>query len=439
MPFGIKTEGTVLAALLTLFVCSAVLAGTIVPPWQYPDEPTHFALAQLAMPDGGTATARRDVERQVIESMAQYRWWEPYERPTPDPLPATFPSMTFGPGTYAQPLYYGLGVATLQMTNPGGLETAYWHLRVLGVLVGVATLGFGWAGTRLLFGPAVAAGATAIAALRTQFLLTAIAVNPNVLTALWGAFAWWQIGRVVRGRRPELSLVLIVVAAVAAVFTKRSAIPFAAAAILVVVWLFLREGTHGNRSKSLVLATVAIAGAALLGASLVFSGQWAEAVTFWTYPPIANPPVYDGWFPDAIEHVLRSIDEVWLIAGWGRFEAPDPWRFVARFLTLAGMAGGFVLLIQKSVLRQRVLIAWLFVIAQIFVIAALGFWGLLAVPTGRYVEPVLIPMAVLLWLGVERACPGRMRRYAGAALLTTIAIMDVTAFTSVLIPAYLPW
>ena len=177
------------------------------------------------MPYDGTGTAKEDIERQVIESMAQYRWWEPYERPTPDPLPETFNSMLFGPGTYVQPLYYGLGITALRMTSPGDRETTYWHLRVLGVLVGVATLVFGWAGTRLLFGPAAAAGATAIAALRPQFLLTVIAVSPNVLTALWGAFAWWQIGRVVRGRRPELSLVLIVIAAAAAVFTKRSASP----------------------------------------------------------------------------------------------------------------------------------------------------------------------------------------------------------------------
>lgn len=436
----IEREHTCLAAFLVLFICRAVLACVIVPPWQGPDEPTHFALTwRLAMFDGGTETTERRVEREVIQSMGRYRWWEPYGGHTPDVLPASFDALYFGHGTYAQPLYYGVGAAVLRATQNPDLETAYWRLRMLSIAIGAASIAFGWAGTRLLFGTEVAGGASAIAALHPQFLLNSIAVSSTVLTAFWGAFAWWQIGRLVRGHRTEASFVLLVIAAVAALLTKRSAIPFALLAIVIGAAAFLVERWRTHRVKTvLMVVTLAVAGPALLAALFVQTDQWREVVDFWSNPALTSRPIYEGWLPGAAEHALQSIDYLWLIAGWTRFEARESWQWAARVLTVAGTIGAIVLLIQGSVARSLLSIAWLFVGVQVIVITALAWWGL-SVPTGRYADSVLAPMTALLWLGITRGCPMRWQKYTGVLLIGLLAIMDITAFSSVLIPAYLPW
>src|SRR5215207_8074610 len=106
--------------------------------------------------------------------MVRHGWWDLYEDPPPDPLPASL-SFVFGlgPGTLAQPLYYGLAASALRLTRPADLETGYVHLRALSVMLAILTVALGWAGTRQLFGPETAAGAAAIGVLHPQFLLTA--------------------------------------------------------------------------------------------------------------------------------------------------------------------------------------------------------------------------------------------------------------------------
>ena len=67
----------------------------------------------------------------------------------------------------------------------------------------------------------MAAGALAIGALHPQFLLASISVNADVLVNFWGAFVWWQAARVMTGHRRAVSIILMLVGAVAAIFTKR--------------------------------------------------------------------------------------------------------------------------------------------------------------------------------------------------------------------------
>lgn len=431
---AVPSERAVLAALLVLFVCRAALVSTIVPPWQDPDSPTHFVLVRrLAMEDPPRAAVER-LEAEVIASMAQYRWWEPYEQATPDPLPTSFRDMDFGRGTYDQPLYYALGHAALRMTAPPTLADAYWHLRVLSIGISTATLAMGWAGTRLLFGPSAALGALAVAVLFPQFVLAGIAVNPNVLAAFFGALAWWQVGRVARGRQVELSLALTVAAAVAALFTKRSAIPFAAGALVVGLALFARQVPRWKGSARRLVATAGVIAPLAIGAIMML--QTEGLVAYWIRTVNLVREIQNPVTP--LEYTLASIDHTWFVAGWHRFLAPEGWRAAARVLTVVALAGAVVRTVERSPQRPFLAIAWVLVTAQILVVLAAGYWGF-SVPHGRYAETVLAPMAALMWLGVPRLMPPAIRPYAGPALVAVLGVMNVSLVTRVLIPAYLPW
>lgn len=431
-----------LICLLALFVCRAVITSTVVPPWQGPDEPVHFVVTKLlTVPVGSAPSERADLERQVLASMATYRWWEPYDVPTPDPIPARFEQIgRFGAISFAQPLYYGVGAAFLRSTRPRDVESAYWHLRVLSVILSLVTLTLGWCGTRLLFGPSVATGALSIAVLHPQFLLSAISVNPDTVATMLGAFMWWQVARVVKKRRPAMSLALLVVAAAAAPLVKDSVMALGAVALVIVTALMFapQKDLFSRRTMLLALTAVGMCGVVLVGAWLVLPEPMRELAISWRNSLNLRRPFGLAMIPQAITYAREAIDYVWLNAGWIRIHPAEPWLWVARSLTLIGLGSAAVLLIRPSVFRGALVIAWLFVLVQTAVVIGLGFLTPLT-PQGRFLFPVIAPATVLLWLGLTNATPARLRPYAAPALVSILAVMDVTGYTMVLIPAYLPW
>ena len=437
-----RADAGLLICLLALFVCRAVIASTVVPPWQGPDEPVHFAVAELlTVPVANLESERVDLESQVLASMATYRWWEPYDVPTPDPIPTRFDQIgRFGVIAFAQPLYYGVGAAFLRSTRPRDVESAYWYLRVLSVILSLVALTLGWCGTRLLFGPSVATGALSIAVLHPQFLLSAISVNPDVVANVLGAFMWWQVARVVKKRRPAMSLALLVVAAAAAPLVKDSVIALGAVAMAIVTAATFVPRTErvGRRAVLLALTAVGVCGVLLLAAWLVAPGPMQELATSWRNSLNIRRPFGLAMIPQAIAYAREAIDYVWLAAGWMRIHPAEPWLWVARSLTLIGLGSAAVLLIRPSAVRGALMIAWLFVLVQTAVVIGLGFLTPLA-PQGRFLFPVIAPATVLLWLGLTNATPARLRPYAAPALVSILAVMDVTGYTMVLIPAYLPW
>lgn len=446
-----NVERTVLACLLALFACRVVVAGAIVPPWQAPDEPTHVYAAQLLaldldtnslalLPDRSNVitSTERELQRNVLESMARHRWWEARGGRAPQPLPTLFVQADAIPsGSYSQPLYYGLAAAVLRATRPSSIDAAYWDLRTLGALLALATLGCAWAGTRLLFGPAVAAGATAIAALHPQFLLTAIAAHPDGLVDLCGAFIWWQAARTIRGRRFAMSLALLLVAATAAVLIKRSAVPLVIAAVLVAASLVVPQLWNVVRRRPLLTLAAAVAVVAVLS-GLLLAGVGSRLGLLWQSTFITLRPRDQATIGVFAEYAGIAVDYAWLVAGWQRYSAPEPWLWIARAVTGAGAVGAAVCAVRCTAeLRPALLLAWVFVTIQVAAIVGPGFWNL-AAPQGRYLFAVLAPLTVLLWMGLEHAVPGAWRRHAAPAIVGLLALMDVTGFAAVLLPAYVP-
>ena len=449
-------DGMAVAVLLALFVCRGVLASVVVPPWQGPDEPTHFALAaELALPPGIwrsadleflsdraniTNSVTTDVQRQVLESMARHRFWEPYGVKAPDPLPELFVDAgAISAGTLSQPLYYGLAASMLRVVPTRSVDQQYAVLRMLSVALSVFTLVFGWAGTRALFGSRIGVGAMAVGALHPQFLLVSIAVNPDVLVSTIAAFMWWQLAMVMTGQRRAMSCVLLVVAAAAALLTKRSSVPFVGATMLALMSLLLPQKLRAPAFARVVVGGTVIAALGLAAVLSFAEGPWTPLMTLWRGIFQVNRPIAAATPAVALEYLRIGVDYAWLMAGWQRFAPPAPWLWTARILTLTGAPGALLALVRcVGPLRQRLALAWLLVFVQVYAVIVPGFWSS-AAPQGRYLFSVLAPIGVLLWLGIEQSCPASVRPYAGAALVGVLAVMDVIAFTAVLFPAYVPY
>lgn len=430
-------ERVVLACLLAVFLCRAAVANVVVPPWQGSDEPGHFAVAYgLTLP----TDMQQRVEAGVIASMLRHGWWDYRSDPPPDPLPTSFQATPgVGGGLLVQPLYYSLGALVLSGSGPADLEAAYVHLRVLGVFLAVVTLVAGWAGSRLLFGPQIAAGATAIAAFHPQFLLASIAVNADVLLNAWGAFVWWQAARVVTGRRRDFSMALMLIGAVAALFTKRIGMVLVGVAAVVVVSSLLanQKWRWRWRDAVLVAATVAIAAAVVLVLGLVFEEPANQLRLYWADVFAVRRTVESATLAESLRFVRMTVDYFWLIAGWLRFQPPEAWIWVARILTLAAIVGIAFVMIESPSDRPRMSFALLFTIAQLGSMLVAVFWIAPSAPQARYMFPAFIPITVLLYVGWHRTVAIAFPQHWPALLVVVLVLLDVTGFAMVHIPAYI--
>lgn len=431
-----------LATIVALFLCRAVAAALLVPPWQGPDEPSHFAwIKLLAAGEAGVPAARQQVERDLLASMAANRWWEHYQDVTPSPVPESFAEVPehLNVGNLGRPSYYWFGAFVLRAMQPTSLDGQYWLLRIVSVAAAVLTLLCGWAGLRQLFDRTTSVGTLALAALHPQFLLTSISVNPDVLINLCGAAVWWRAACLYAGAHSRIvSIVVILGAATIAAMAKRNGMPLLVIAAVVLGWWFLRGVRH---RRTLMTPAVWAGGAAAAGVALVVAWSWlADAARqLWMFG-FAGLLVTQSWTdltPRALALMIATgIDTSWLVAGWLRFPAPEPWLWSARVLTLAGFAGSLHLLWRSPGTRESLAPPWVFVGIAAGALLAAAFAGG-SIPQGRYFFVSFIPAMALIWIGVQHCLPRTLQPSGAVLLVGAGALLDIIGFATVLIPAYL--
>ncbi|MDP2744483.1 MAG: hypothetical protein Q8P00_05395, partial [Dehalococcoidia bacterium] len=73
-----------LAVFLALALLRGVLYGVVVPPWQHPDEPTHFEHARIIAETGGLPAAdyvSLPIRREIVASMVNHAFWRGIPQP----------------------------------------------------------------------------------------------------------------------------------------------------------------------------------------------------------------------------------------------------------------------------------------------------------------------------------------------------------------------
>jgi len=438
VPVTPRGERIVLGALLLLFVSRAVIAERVVPPWQGPDEPTHFVLSYvLTQPP---EVHRRTIETQVLEAMDRHRWWELYGREKKYPVPWFDGVEGLGSGTLEHPLYYGIAAATLTVTRPATLDSAYRHLRGLGIVLSALTLLLGWAGARHLLGAEAALAATALAALNPQFALAAITVNADALLNVLGALLWWQTARILSADRRAFPLILLLLTGIAAALTKRlGAVLLIVAAVVVVQSFFTTQRWRlSRRSVLLTLSAAALAVVTLLAAWILFESQFEQFIITWRDAVTVRRPLQETTAADAFATAGWMIDYWWLVAGWLRFPAPEAWMWIARAITVVGVAGAAAALLDTSGRAQRLWVPWLFLLSHVAAVLAVTLWTVQSAPQGRYLFPVIVPTCVLIYAGTARLVPAKVQQYWPVCLIALVAAMDVSGLALVLVPVYAP-
>ena len=426
----------VLALATVVLGFRLLVALAVVPPWQHPDEPAHLLFARiLASQDTPDLSRRTDprFERELLESMAEHGWWRHYGRPQPAPLPRSLTDAGLTVIDSGPVLYYVTAAWVLRAFDVTTLLGQLYVVRWMSVLLGIATLWCGWAGTRRLFGVELADVTVLLLAVLPQFALVSTGVAPGALVSLCGAVLWWQTAVLFTGGRRGYATGLIWLAALVGLFSKREGIPLVVMASALTVLRFWRTGTLTTRS--LVVAGVTALG---LAAGVVLLPdepvRIVETLLAMLISRSMNPESVSVEYFERFTWTL--LDSAWLYAGWMRYPAPISWAWLVRALMVVSLAGlGLVAWRHRRRPSLPIGLAVGLVAVQVAAIYAVHF-RLHIGPQGRYLFPVLAPLLVLFWIGLRAWWPVRKWPVVAAGLITTLILLDLVGWSAVLIPIY---
>ena len=438
----------VLFAASALLACRLLLALVVIPPWQQPDEPSHISLIELQRTRIDLLDGRPDPAREadILQSMARYDWWEHRDRGFP--IPGTVPDRFLAAGlrvavdvtSVTKPTPYFLLVGRLFSWLPRlPVVDELYIVRALSAAFGMLTLWVAWLGAREILGAARGATVAILLALHPQFAIVSTSAAPDALINLLGACMWWQTAVALR-RDALLSLVGVWMAAVAAAASDRMGLPLLAVAFIVsVVVVTVRLPLRGR------IALLAVPAIVVVGAAILAGATWAVDQSQNTFS--WRHTLFGAWMPvphamtwDFFTHFTALLHQSWWFSlGWGRYPPPSWWASIAIGLTALAGVGVARRIFTASELdaRTRLLMA-LAVIAFAVQLSAV-YWAYFRPGygvQGKSLFPVLVPCLVLLWAGLEAWVPPSRRLHAAAALALLFALLDITAWTLVAIPAY---
>jgi len=447
-----------LAALLGAVAVVGVAWALLLPPWQSPDENSHFGYAQtlaerfelpgdedrpIFSTEQNLAQNRSNSDQTAAQPATKPEWseqayerWQQAERR----LGRSARSDGGGPNPAATnpPLYYLYGAPAYLAATGGDIFDRLYLMRLWSVVLLLVTTCAAWLVAGELFGrerplQLVAAG---VAGLQPMVAFLSSSVTPDALLfAIWSLSFWLGVRIIKRGLRAPDAVALLLVVGLGVV-TKATSYALLPAALLVLAVGVARLGSARRRSA------VAMASLALL-AFVAPAGTWIATAAVLDRPAvneIATAPgrssptltnfnvrelgsyMWQFYLPRLpFQKRFEGMEElpaynVWLKGGWARFgwlevKFPEAVYVVLAGLTLALLGGA-----AWALARARRRIDW--PLAAFFTITVLGL------------------LAGLHWTEFRLLVSGQGPFNQGRYLLPLISLMGVaTAATVSLLPA----
>jgi len=462
----------VLLSIITFALGLIYLA--VIPPWGGPDEPRHYEYVRL-LAEKGRLVDWGDVDQKVmddiIKSMDSVGYWKwgvsLWKRTTPGELPRDFTAI-FGEGAHQlhqPPLAYLLYLIPYKLVPNGSITSQLYLMRLVSILLDVVVVLAAYVTGRELFrnDPTMAVALPVFVMLLPQHLfLHSTVMNDHLVEA---ALAW-IIALIARTFRLGLNIprsIAILVLLGIGLGAKRNALYAVPILLLGVVVYMLARWWGGNMStsqKSLRLAgTVIICSLAAVG--MVAGWSWITVNRpdlqdyilrlFLFLPTEQFPFQLDARVihPDALPLYASYIKYLFL-STWGHFGwmnitlgVQAYWGFA--LLSVAALVGLVLYAVRDFphlqvwqrgaliVFAVSVLVALLMIIALEVRYWDLG-WG--GDPQGRYLFPVLIPLATLFLLGVRAFFPRARYMVWFGLVVGGMVLYNVVALGLFIIPFY---
>jgi 4-amino-4-deoxy-L-arabinose transferase-like glycosyltransferase len=455
--------------LLVLATVQLVAWSILLPPFQGPDEISHFAYSQRMVetrsvpwfpfgdPQEGRASISTELDVASAWAATVALMGNLAERPAGSPVSFELWKQLDAPLTQAQradggyasamaypPLYYTYAAVPYAATVPLSIFDREFAMRLWNLPLLLAVVWLTWLIAGELLGPRrwPQTLATAAVALNPQLMHMAAIVNPEILLALeWTAFLWLSI-LVLRRGPTRWRLAGIAALCVAAGFTHVRGLAMLVPALFVVLWLLWQHRRPSRR-------TTIVAGVVLgLGSAAVLAGSVYLATGGHLGGPRVRQYLSYLWqfylprlgFMDPSPGPRWGLQQVFVDRFYGTYGALDVYfppgaLSLLKWLSIAGIALAIVGLAHRwKAVRRRpevLILLALSGVAYLYLNHVAAFKSLITtgdpVLTGRYLLPFIAVYALAIGLGVSWL-PKRWGPVAAGALTGALCLLSVAAF-----------
>lgn len=435
--------------LLPLALLNGLLFLVLLPPWQHYDEPTHFEYAALIAYHGGVPTAQAvdpALRREIVASMDRHNFYPP------GTVPDLFSAIPARPGfdqSVHPPLYYALAAIPIRITQFLPIEWQLYSARLLSLGFYLLAVLIAWRITTVITPdePQVQALIPLIFIATPAYTDIMTAVNNDVLVNVAALCALLAMAHLIRtGLRPA-PLILLGLALIVALLTKRTGLLLLPIAALTLFWAWRRAAF--SRREGLWIGAVgggALAALAMAGLRL---GRGENGLSIAPRPWLIELDTaylrlgIDRWLTsgNALSNPLEQLrvladlglKSFWLRFGWSHLSLGALADQMLIVLITACMVGLGILAYQQHQQLQTWERRWIWLM---FSGVVLGWLSLAIrfeagfdsparngyVPRGRYIFTMMVPHIWLLALGWQGLMPPSWRRFSLLGLLALFAI-----------------
>jgi 4-amino-4-deoxy-L-arabinose transferase-like glycosyltransferase len=442
----------ILLIVLTASLVLGIIYIVIIPPWQSPDEPTHFEYAKV-LAQGAPPWAPQpspDLQKTIIVSLDRHDYWRFVWEERPSPLPTTFrdaPFLFSAPTQIGKnpPLYYLFASLILRLSSTISVESELYRLRIISLIFSVLTVGVVWACAAEIFGrdSPICPAAAGITALIPQFMVIGTSVSPDPCVNFFGAGAIYLVLRFQRkGFTLSRILVLLLWHGIGVLINYKFLILIFALPLVALIHL-CRHRRETASFRKLILWF----GLLILTLLVLYSG------TVWYFPGIARIFVVrvnilystlssflqgETYFPAGFWHWFNSelFKSFWLKYGWLKYELQPIYYLILKIITMGALAGvglflgRWILGFVKLAPRVREAILTLLLYAAVTLGSYYLFWGLKGSNTttqARHLFLVMPAWAILFIFGWCQFFPNRFQKKVSIALTTGFGILNIIA------------
>lgn len=446
-----------LLIILSATLILGIIYIIIIPPWQSPDEPTHFEYAKV-LAEGDppwSPRPRPEIQKKIIVSMDHYDYWRYVLVEDPYPLPSNFketPFLFIAPSQIGKnpPIYYLLASWVLRLSSNLSIESELYRLRALSLLFSILTIAFVWACAGEIFGRSspICPAAAGVTALLPQFMVIGTSISPDPCVNLFGAGAIYLVLRFQRrGFTFSRILVLLLWHGVGLLINYKFMIMISVLPGVVLIHLCWQRG-ETLAFKKLILWSVVI----ILMLLLSYSGL------VWYFPRIARIFVVRanilystissflqgtthfpvGFWPWFNAELFKSF---WLKYGWLKYDLPVIFYLILKIASLTALAGigiflgRWIMRFDRLKSRAREGILTLLLYAAVTLAAYYLFWGIRGSETttqARHLFVVMPAWAILFIFGWCQFLPGRFQKRISTTLLAGFGILNIIAIFHIL-------
>ena len=467
-----EQERKILLLLLALSLVRGVFYSAVIPPWQAPDEPKHFEYVRLVFEKRRPITiddSSLSLQEQIISSMLEYDFWR-FGRGAFRPQAAPQTLVEIWPDSptmlYAPPLYYLLSALFQVFTPDTEIVVQLYAARLVSVILGMLTILVAFLTTREIF-PGdnflIIGVPTFITFLPMYTFISSSVINDNLANLLTLSIIYLITVSLRRGLSlfKMLGIAFLIVLGLLTKRTTFFTIPVAMVAIPLHLWKKM-DGIAVNWRRGALMALFAAMG---IGLGILMSSELQTRFVHLFQVSIEAFYRYAfynrGQFlailrslssPDSLVHLIffmqRLFESFWAHFGWLRIGLAAVWYQLIAGICLAASIG-FLKFVFGTMRRPNLLASWqkkcllLFSFSVILVLViTIGFFSAflfpphMVPPQGRYLFPVIVPIATIFMIGLGELVPKQYRQALLLASMSGFILFDSFCLLRYVIPFF---